>query len=72
MKIIVSTLGKEIVENTSNRIFINDKDFKNNNFTSVEDAEVIEKCLITFLQSRGPLQCSTLMISIPDTTNLEL
>ena len=58
VKIIVSTLGKEIVENTSNRIFINDKDFKNNNFMYVEDEEVIENGLIKFLQTPGHSQCS--------------
>lgn len=62
VKIIVSTLGKEIVKNTSNRIFINDKDFKNNNFIYVEDEEVIENGLIKFLQTPGHSQCSMCII----------
>ncbi|MGL5591274.1 MAG: MBL fold metallo-hydrolase [Mycoplasmoidaceae bacterium] len=58
IKIIVSKLGKEVVDNTSNRIFINDKDFKNNNFTYVEDGELIENDLIQFIHTPGHSQCS--------------
>ncbi|MGL5246376.1 MAG: MBL fold metallo-hydrolase [Mycoplasmoidaceae bacterium] len=58
VKIIVSKLGKEIVDNTSNKIFINDKNFKNNNFIYVKDGELIENGLINFIHTPGHSQCS--------------
>ncbi|MGL5640484.1 MAG: MBL fold metallo-hydrolase [Mycoplasmoidaceae bacterium] len=58
VKIIVSKLGKEIVDNTSNMIFIKDKNFKNNDFLYVEDLELIEDKLIQFIHTPGHSQCS--------------
>ncbi|MGL4616923.1 MAG: MBL fold metallo-hydrolase [Mycoplasmoidaceae bacterium] len=58
VKIIVSKLGKEIIDKTSNMIFINDKSFKNNNFIYVEDGESIEDGIINFIHTPGHSQCS--------------
>lgn len=62
IKIIVSSLGKEVVKNTSNRIFINDSDFKNYDIIYVDDGEKIENELITFIHTPGHSQCSMCII----------